>query len=467
MTAATTLWRLSATELDAAYRTGSVSPVEVLRACLDRCAAVNPKINALVLVDEAGATAAARASESRMREGRRLGPLDGVPFTVKDNLHVAGLRATWGSKLFETFVPEHDDLSIARLRAAGAVMVGKTNTPELALASFTDNLLFGPSRNPWNTDLIPGGSSGGAVAGVAAGITPLAVGTDAGGSTRLPSSYTGLFGLRPSTGAVARLHGFPALAHDFQAIGLMTRTIDDLQALFRCVVGPDPRDPASLRYTHAKNALFAPQVRIRLCDRVGSEPVDPEARAACRRAAEHFAALGCRVEEGPAPYDLEVLRDLWGTIPTVGAARVVSRHPDWEKRVTPNILALASAGLAKSGVDYLSAIDRVGTFRADVEQRWAGFDVVLTPTSAALPWAIGEPYPKAIDGRPTNPRSASLFATWVNATGYPGLNLPVMLSRDRLPIGAQLVGPFGSDEALLALAARYAAHAPGLGTPDL
>src|SRR5262245_49781419 len=158
----TPLWQLSIVELDRAYSERSVSPVEVLDACLERCGAVNPKLNALVLVDAAGARAAAEASEVRMRAGKRLGALDGVPYTVKDNLFVAGLRATWGSKLYEDFVAPVDDLPVARMRAAGALMVGKTNTPELALASYTDNLVFGPSRNPWNTALTPGGSSGGA-----------------------------------------------------------------------------------------------------------------------------------------------------------------------------------------------------------------------------------------------------------------------------------------------------------------
>ena len=463
----TPLWRLSVADLDRAYNERSVSPVEVLQACLERCAEVNPQLNALVLLDEAGARAAAQAAEARMRAGKRLGPLDGIPYSVKDNLFVAGLRATWGSKLFADFVAPVDDLPVARMRAAGAVMIGKTNTPELALASHTDNLVFGPTRNPWNLALTPGGSSGGSVASVAAGITPLAIGTDAGGSTRVPSSYTGLYGLRPSTGAIARLHGFPATAHDFQAIGLMARTPEDVQIAFGCVAGPDPRDAGSLRYAHARNPLFADRVRIRLCDRIDDEPVDAQARGATRRAADAFAAIGCRVDEGPAPYDLGVVRDLWGTISSVGAARIVARHGDWQGRVGTNILGIAKAGMEKSAVDYVAALDRLSEFRRDVVQRWQGFDVLLTPTSGALPWPIGEPYPATIDGRPANPRSASIFSTWVNAAGLPGLNIPVTRSAEGLPIGAQLVGTFGADEAILALACRYASHAESIGWPPI
>ena len=463
----TPLWRLSVADLDRAYNEGGISPVEVLQACLERCAEVNPKLNALVLLDDAGARAAAQAAEARMRAGQRLGPLDGVPYSVKDNLFVGGLRATWGSRLYADFVAPLDDLPVARMRAAGAVMIGKTNTPELALASHTDNLVFGPSRNPWNTALTPGGSSGGAVASVAAGITPLAIGTDAGGSTRVPSSYTGLYGLRPSTGAIARLHGFLATANDFQAIGLMARIPEDVQMAFACVAGPDPRDPASLRYAHARNPLYADRVRIRLCDRIGDEPVDPQTRTATRRAADAFAAIGCRIDEGPAPYDLDIVRELWGIISSVGAARIVARHNRWHDRVGANILGIAKSGMEKRAVDYVAALDRLTEFRREVVQRWQGFDVLLTPTSAALPWPIGESYPATIDGRPTNPRSASIFSTWVNAAGLPGLNVPVARSSEGLPIGVQLVGTFGADEALLHLACRYARHAGSIGWPPI
>ena len=461
------LWRLSIAELDQAYNAGALSPVEVLRACLERCSEVNPKLNALVLIDEAGAQAAAQASEQRVRMRKRLSALDGVPYTVKDNLFVGGLRATWGSKLYEDFIAPLDDLPVARMRAAGGVMVGKTNTPELALASHTDNRIFGATRNPWNLGLTPGGSSGGAVASVAAGVTPLAIGTDAGGSTRVPASYTGLYGLRPSTGAIARLHGFLATAHDFQAIGLLTRDPEDLKTAFACVAGPDTRDPASLRYPHARNALLADRVRIRLCERIGDEPVDPQVQAATRSAAEQFARLGCRVDEGPPPYELEVLRELWGIISSVGAARIVARHSDWQNRVGANILNIAKSGMEKSAVDYLTALDRLAEFRRDVVERWQGFDVLLTPTSAALPWPVGEPFPPCIDGRPTNPRSASIFSTWVNAAGLPGLNVPVMRSKEGLPIGIQLVGTFGADEAILGLACRYAAQSESIGWPPV
>ena len=200
---ATQLWEHSATELSQLMDRKRISPVEVLEGVISRCESLNPRLNAIVALDLEGARTAARASEARMQSRARLGALDGLPVTVKDNIFVRGMPATWGSLLYRDFTPEDDDLAVERLRAEGAVIVGKTNTPEFALASFTDNRVFGPTRNPWNPDLTPGGSSGGAVAAIATGMVPLAIGTDAGGSIRLPASHTGLVGFRPSTGRVA------------------------------------------------------------------------------------------------------------------------------------------------------------------------------------------------------------------------------------------------------------------------
>lgn len=238
------LWRLSAVEIGRLLARRVVSPLEVLTEILDRREKLDPILNAVVTLDREGATAAAAASEERYRTRASLGPLDGIPITIKDNLYVGGMRATWGSRLYSDFTAPADDIAVARLRAAGAVIIGKTNTPEFAISGHTDNPLFGVTRNPWDPSLTPGGSSGGAVAGVAAGLFPLALATDAGGSIRRPASYAGVVGLRPSTGAVARAFGFPPLALDFQAVGPIARTVSDLALMFEVIAGPDSRDRA-------------------------------------------------------------------------------------------------------------------------------------------------------------------------------------------------------------------------------
>jgi aspartyl-tRNA(Asn)/glutamyl-tRNA(Gln) amidotransferase subunit A len=242
------LWRQSAAGLASGYAKKEFSPVEVLQSVLGRLDQINPKLNALVTQDRERARVGAAASEKRWLAGAPIGPLDGVPLTVKDNILVGGLRATWGSKLYANYVPAKDELPIARLREAGAIILGKTNCPEFTLQGYTDNLLFGPTRNPWNPELTPGGSSGGAVAAVSAGIGPIAIGTDGGGSIRRPASHTGLVGLKPSRGRVPRCDGFPAFLLHLETLGPMTRKVADLCAVMQVISPADRRDPASSRF---------------------------------------------------------------------------------------------------------------------------------------------------------------------------------------------------------------------------
>ncbi|MEA3164386.1 MAG: aspartyl-tRNA(Asn)/glutamyl-tRNA(Gln) amidotransferase subunit, partial [Verrucomicrobiota bacterium] len=213
------LWQRSAADLVAGYTNKEFSPRDVLDSVFDRLDRINPKINAVVTVDREGALSAAAASEKRWLVGEALGPLDGVPLTAKDNIPVRGLRTTWGSNLYSNYLPAADELPIARLREAGTIILGKTNCPEFTLQGYTDNLLFGPTRNPWNLELTPGGSSGGAVAAVSAGIGPIAIGTDGGGSIRRPAAHTGLVGLKPSRGRVPRSDGLPAILLELETLG--------------------------------------------------------------------------------------------------------------------------------------------------------------------------------------------------------------------------------------------------------
>ena len=236
-------WQLDATALSALLDARDTTPLRLLEQSLARLDAMEPVLNAFTHVDRDGALAAAKAATGRQSAGKRLGPLDGIPVSVKDNIFVRGLPATWGSLLFRDFVPDRDDICVERLRAAGAVIVGKTTTPELAMLGRTGSRLSGITRSPWDPALTPGGSSGGASASVAAGVTTLAIGTDMGGSTRLPAAYTGLVGMRPSTGRIPRHYGFPATCIDFQVIGPFARTMRDMRLLYGVLAGPDARDP--------------------------------------------------------------------------------------------------------------------------------------------------------------------------------------------------------------------------------
>lgn len=437
-------------DLSALLDAGEVSPVDILEGFLDRCDQINPQLNALVLIDRDGARIAAKASEGRIRDGARRGVLDGLPITIKDNIFVAGLRATWGSRLFADFVPADDDLPVARLRKAGAVIVGKTNTPEFAMLPVTENKIFGVTRNPWNTDLTPGGSSGGAVASVAAGMVPLALATDAGGSIRRPAGYAGVVGLRPSNGRVARDLGFPAVATDFQTIGPIARSVADVAAVFSCIAGPNAADrPPAGRAT-----------RICYVASAGSGPIDPEIAESVKAAAEAFAELGHRVDEASAPYDPEEIDRIWSVLIGVGMRRVVDAFDGWREQIDDSLAQAIERAASVSASDYDAALERVSELRRQFA-RWLGdFDAVLTPSSAALPWPVARRYPATIDGREASPRAAAVFATFVNAVGHPAISLPATPSKSGLPIGLQLVGRLGEDERILDLAGEFEAARP-------
>ncbi len=438
-----------------------VSPVDLFECFLERHERINPAINAVVLVDEKGARRAAEASDKRAREGRRLGPLDGIPLTVKDNIHVGGLRATWGSLLFADFVPTRDDLPVARLREAGAVIVGKTNTPEFAMAQVTENRIFGRTVNPWQPELTPGGSSGGAVASVAAGICSLALATDAGGSIRRPASYAGVVGFRPSTGRVPRSHGFPALAMDFQVIGPIARTVSDVRLMMDCIARPDQGDRQSLTFrpfgSHAEAAQpgrRAPAT-IRYVPRAGSGPIDAEIARNVRLAAETFVDLGYRLEEAVAPYDPEEIDAIWATLIGVGVGRVLLGFDGWAGKIDAGLAAIAERGRSVTTAEFLATLDRIHELRAEFAAWMSDADAMLTPSSAALPWPAEHRYPVTIDNQPASPRAAAVFSTFVNAVGHPAISLPCSPSAKGLPIGFQLVGRYGEDERLIRLALEY------------
>jgi aspartyl-tRNA(Asn)/glutamyl-tRNA(Gln) amidotransferase subunit A len=233
-------------EIADALAGGSVSARALTERSLDRIRRLDARFNAFVALDEEGALAAADDSDRRRLRGGPRSAIDGAPFSIKDNLHVAGLPSTWGSRALAGFIPTRDELPVARLRAAGAVVIGKTNVPEFTLEGYTGNDLFGVTRNPWNGALTPGGSSGGAAASVAAGLVAAALGTDGGGSTRRPACHTGLVGFKPSTGRWPRIDGFPAILTDFETAGILARTVEDAVLVDTILKGPDPRDRRSL-----------------------------------------------------------------------------------------------------------------------------------------------------------------------------------------------------------------------------
>jgi aspartyl-tRNA(Asn)/glutamyl-tRNA(Gln) amidotransferase subunit A len=453
--------RLPATALAGLFARRALSPVEALEAVLARIAAANPALNAIVALDEPGARATARASEARWRAGTPLSPLDGVPLTVKDNITVAGLPCSWGSPLYRGFVPERDELPVARARAAGMVVLGKTNVPEFTLQGYTDNTLFGPTRNPWNPALTPGGSSGGAVAAVASGMGPLALGTDGGGSIRRPASHCGLVGLKPTPGRVPRCDGLPAILLDCEQIGPIARTVADLVALLALLSPPDARDPASRGLPpFAVPAPVPPRQRILFVPRFGANPVDPGIAAATAAMARRLAALGHHVEEGEAPFALEAVNAIWAAVPPAGLAWLLAERGDGAEPAAPALRDMAAAGRALRPEALFAAIDAIARFRREMAAVFTAWDLILTPATAALPWPAEQAAPERIDGQTVGPRGHAVFTNFANIGGLPGIALPCTPAPDGLPIGVQLVGAPGSDGLLCALAAEWEAAEP-------
>ncbi|WPB86050.1 amidase [Sediminicoccus rosea] len=454
---------LSATAMAEALERRAVTPATLLADALARVARADATLGAFVHLDPDGAARAAAEAGARQAAGRRLSPLDGVPVAVKDNIWVAGMPAHWGSRMWSDFTPPCDDIVVERLRAAGAVIIGKTNTPEFALSGRTDSPLHGKARNPWNPALTPGGSSGGSVAAVAAGMVPFSVATDAGGSTRIPASYTGLYGLRPSNGRLARRHGFPPMGIDFQAVGILARELADLELAYGLLAGPDERDPASLRFPPPR---AAGRPRIGWFARYEGELVHPEVEAAVIECARLLEAAGYEVTPCPPPYDVALVRRVWGAISSAGAARAAELHPErWRKEASGAIAAAAERGLAMSAVDYVRALDGLAALRAQVSENWGAADVYLCPSAASPAWAIDDEFPAEIGGKPGHAAAQNTFATWVNAVGHPGLSIPGRPHADGRPLGVQLVGRFGGEADLFALARVIAAAAPWTRPP--
>jgi aspartyl-tRNA(Asn)/glutamyl-tRNA(Gln) amidotransferase subunit A len=454
------LWQLTATQLVAGYRAGAFTPPDALQACLARTAAVNPKLNALTTLDADGAARAAEASRARWRGGQPLGPLDGVPITIKDSLNVRGMPTHWGSRALAGLVPEHDELTVARLRDGGAVIFGKSNVPELAMQGYTGNAVFGATGNPWNPALTPGGSSGGAAALVASGCCPLALAQDGGGSIRRPASHTNLVGLKPSRGRVPRGGGLPRIYLDFEVLGPLARCVADvsaaMQVIGRCAVNEPPARP----------------MRILYIPRFADHPVDPQIAALTQTAAAHFAALGHEVTTAPRFELAEAVNERWTLLPQVGLSRLLD-HPQElsgrafeEALLAPAMRANAELGRAATARALFDLLYEVVRLRSELDLLFERYDVLLTPAAAALPWPADQTHPPQIAGRDVGPRGHAVFTAFANATGLPGIAIPCGFAQG-LPVGVQLVASEGGDDRLIALAREFERAHPWQRFPEL
>jgi aspartyl-tRNA(Asn)/glutamyl-tRNA(Gln) amidotransferase subunit A len=451
---------MSGGELVEAYRQKNLSPVEVLDRFLDRIDTVNPKINALNTIVPEQARAAAREAERKMMAGDDLPPLHGVPLAIKDNVFTAGMKTTFGSRVYQDYIPTEDAVLVQRLKEAGAIILGKTNLPEFGLIPVTDNLLFGPTRNPWKKQKTSGGSSGGSAAGVAAGLFPMASGNDGGGSIRIPASLCGVYGLKPSFGRVPcypRLPGWETLNHE----GPITRTVSDAALMLEVMAGPDERDRISLPaaekgYPQCLTSGVS-GFRVAYTHDPGYGAVDPQVKEITRQAAFVFEELGCRVDE--VRLDLPEMQE---ALQAIVIAEFVAAHEHRMEEIRellyPQYLPFLYLSESITGRD----LARIQFKREELWKRlqplFERYDILLTPTSCVAAFDSGEGGPMGpdqIDGQGVGPISWLAFTYPFNFTGQPAASVPCGFTEDCLPVGLQIVGRRYDEKSVLRASAAF------------
>jgi Asp-tRNA(Asn)/Glu-tRNA(Gln) amidotransferase A subunit family amidase len=440
-------------------RNKKISPVELVEAHLAQIEKLHPQLNAFVQVDAERSRRAAHAAETAVTQGTTLGPLHGVPLSIKSSIAVAGLRCESGTRLRAGFVPTQDAPLVARLRAAGAIVLGVTNTPELLMAWETDNLLYGRSNNPWDLARTPGGSSGGEAAAIAAGMSAGGVGSDGGGSIRVPAHFTGICGLKPTPGRIPATGHFPASAGPFASIGVvgpMARTVADLKLLFEVMQGPDVGDtcaaPIPLRWPSQEEAR---NLRIGYFEDDGRTPVTTETRAAVHMAAKALRSAGFQVERFQ-PEGLEEARQLWWKYFVVAGGMLL--RPMFEGReadlspILKQFLELSAAEPALTAETFLDAWIRRDLLRARFFAQMHRYPILLCPV-AAIPAFRHAERSWQVEGKTVQYLDAWSYAEFFNLLGNPAAVVPMGSSPEGLPIGVQIVGRPWEEEQVLTIAA--------------
>jgi len=458
---------MSAVDMAAAIRNKAVSPVEVVRAALDRVEA-GRSLNAFITVTADSAMQAAHAAEAAVLRGDQLPPLHGVPYSVKDLIATAGVRTTMGSAIFADNVPKEDAVSVARARRAGAILIGKTTTPEFGHKQLTEAPIFGLTLNPVDRSVTCGASSGGAAVAVATGMGPIALGTDGGGSIRIPAACCGVVGLKATLGAIPHLQ-VPDLFSANSFTGPMARTVADMVLLYGVLSGPDRMDP----YGQAAPATIPPPanlsgLRVGWMVRCGNRLLDTQVEAATTRAVERMAAAGALVE--PVELDFVSMEPHFLVMLESGVASRVAPYLDrFRDRLDPHLIATVEAGVRHGAVALQNAgAARSAMFRS-VQQVLARCDAIVSPVLTAPPPPLDERLPDGpvlVNGEPSGTIRGGLYPYTFpyNLTGHPALSIPCGRTAKGLPIGLQLVGRWHEDLGLLAVAGLVEAALADLWT---
>ena len=450
--------RASARSLATWVHKRELSALELAQEMCARVGRLEPLLNAFAHFDPEATLGAARIADQRLAAGEAL-PLAGVPFTVKDNLWLGGQPATFGSRVFANFIAPRDSWCVARLKALGAVPLGVTNCSEFACKGITATPLHGQTRNPWDLERTPGGSSGGAVAAVASGLGPLALVTDAGGSTRRPAAHTGLVGMKPTLGRVPNPWGFDDPNHLLSAIGQIGRDVEDVAWMLDLLTAWEPADPLSSPAFAVPDAMASLKrplrpLRIAYSPQLGyGLPVDADVRAVLDGAVERLLSAGWAIEVADPVWPDQAREYPLIALQQAGLAQLFGevwrRSPEL---LDPDIGAQIELGLAIGGVRMAEVLRLREHFHASFTALFGQFDALLCPVSPVEAWPLGQLGPQQIGGLPAGPRGHAAFTPLFNYGSVPALSLPCGSGRNGLPVGLQIAGPRFADARVLQLA---------------
>lgn len=441
----------SAIEQATWIRTKKISPVEVIQAHLERIQSLNPSLNAVVTLAD-GAIENSRKAEIALMKGTHWGPLHGVPFTAKDCFDTAGTRTTRGSKLFDSRIPRQDATAVLRLRQAGAILLGKTNLPEFALRDETSNKVFGQTNNPWNLKKTPGGSSGGEAAAVAAGFSPLGIGTDLGGSNRLPAHYCGIVGFKPTHGRIPLTGQWPELMARHLHVGTLSRTVADTVLALSILHGPDGKDPYAIRPRPTRNipsfSGSLPPLKIGWLSEGPFAPVDEGIQDKVREAVATLEDLGCQTQpvslkEWKKTAPIKLIMDILVVEAKHYFEPIITGREGELSPAVKTLLNLPSPSLP----EYVESLTACEQLRYDMMKQFSRFDLLLLPTGP-----ITAPTHNAVNLEINLLMTSRIHAACITPafgiTGSPAISIPVGLSPNGLPIGVQLVARY-FEESLL------------------
>ncbi len=454
---------MPASQMLKAIKTQELTSLEITETIIERIERINSIINAYCTPTFDLAREMAKKADDAVKKGEKLGSLHGIPTSIKDLNLTKGIRTTFGSKIFENFIPGEDGICVSRLKEAGIVILGKTNTPEFGYAGITDNKIFGPTKNPWNLSRTPGGSSGGATAAVASGISPLALGGDGGGSIRVPCNFCGIYGIKPQYG---RVPDYPksGMSFYFTQRGPIVRNVEDAALMLDVLKGPYDLDRTCLPkqdISYYEKVNDAPEkLKIGYSINLGyAKIIDSDVEKCILDSVQKFENLGWTVEAA----NLKIRSPFLAFTTLYTAAFAYNYRPylkEWRDKMDPDFLKLIDAGMTYSGLSLMKAMDKRIKFYEKINELFRSYDILITPMAAIPAFELGMMFPPEINGEGVGPTAWMPFSFPFNMTGNPAASIPCGWSKDGLPIGMQIVGPKFDELTVLQVSKAFEEIAP-------